>query len=104
MIDEDGGIIEGVMTFTLGILTTFILIFALGTVLDNFWYVFQSAGFGTSSVFAAGLNKLLSLTTVFYYAFGFWLFILGVWFFKTIIRRHPYTRVEEEEVQGGRLF
>lgn len=96
---ESDGLIDAVIGVAIAIFSTFIVLFAGGTILDNFWYRFQNLGITMSPRFSTTMGYLLTLSHWFYYVIIFGMFITMVWLFKFIVKKHKYTRYDEEEEQ-----
>ena len=97
-MDNKGyGIIDGVITLTVGIVTTIFIVFAAGLALDSFVFEFQSLEFVLTDTFSESMEGVNVLGEMFYLIPIFMLFILTVWFFKNIIKHHVYSRHEEDE-------
>jgi len=98
VMDNKGfGIIDGVLTLTIGIVVTTFIVFAAGMALDSFIFEFQSLEFVLTDTFSEAMEGVNVLGEMFYMIPIFMLFILTVWFFAGIVRRHTYTRYDEEE-------
>jgi len=98
-LDSRGeGLIDGIIAITAGFIVLILFTFIMGSVLDNFLYEIQDLGFSLTPQFSETMSTVLSLAQMFYYIMAFGLFIFTVWLFKFIIRKHRYTRYEEEEI------
>ena len=91
------GIIDGVITLTVGIVTTIFIVFAAGLALDSFIFEFQSLEFILTDTFSEAMEGVNVLGEMFYLIPIFMLFVLTVWFFAGIIKKHSYARYDEEE-------
>ena len=97
-MDNKGyGIIEGILTLTIVIVSTTFLVFAAGMALDSFMFEFQSLPFVLTDTFAESMDGIYALGEMFYIIPIFMLFIVTVWFFKGIIKKNVYTRYDDEE-------
>ena len=91
------GIIDGVITLTIGIVTTTFIVFAAGMALDSFIFEFQSLEFILTDTFSEAMEGVNVLGEMFYLIPIFMLFILTIWFFAGIVKRHTYSRHYDDE-------
>lgn len=92
------GIIDSIIVLTIAIVVITFFVFAIGGVLDGILYEFQSLSLSPmSSEFSDTMNSVLNLAEMFYIVLIFGLILFTIWFFKTIVFRHKYSRYEEEE-------
>lgn len=97
-MDNKGfGIIDGVLTLTVGIVVTTFIVFAAGMALDSFVFEFQSLDFTLTNTFSEAMEGVNVLGEMFYLIPIFMLFILTVWFFKSLIWKHVYSRHYDDE-------
>lgn len=97
-MDNKGfGIIDGILTLTIVIVSTTFIVFAAGLALDSFIFEFQSLDFTLTDTFSEAMEGVNVLGEMFYLIPIFLLFIVTVWFFAGVIKKHTYSRYDEEE-------
>lgn len=97
-MDNKGfGIIDGIVTITVVIVSTIFIVFAAGMALDSFMFEFQSLSFVLTDTFSEAMEGVYVLGEMFYLIPIFMLFIVTVWFFKGIIKKHTYSRQYDDE-------
>ena len=97
--DNNGmGIINGIIVLTISILVISFFTFAVGGVLSEIMYEFQSLSLSPMSAeFTDSMDSILNLAEMFYIVLIFGLILFTTWFFKTLIFRHKYSRKYDEE-------
>lgn len=99
MIKNNKGesVIGAIFVLMTVVLTVAVMILVLGSILDTYIFELQRIGFSTSNIFYDAMNSVMNVAASFYYLPTIFLFLFTVWFFKTLIVRHRYTRPEDEE-------
>lgn len=91
-------IISAIIVLTTAITVITFFVFALGSVLDNILFEFQSLSLSPMAPeFSDTMDSIFNLAEMFYIVLIFGLLLFTTWFFKILVYRHRYSRQYEEE-------
>jgi len=91
------GIIEAIIAASLMIIVLLFIIVACGTFLDIWMSNMIPLMVGINPVFADTVSTVFKFVSMFWAVCGLFMLVAVIYIFKYIIKKHTYTRFEEEE-------
>ena len=96
-MEDDGNIVQSLFIVAIYAIAIIFLVFALGTIIDNFLFQYMQLGADINMQFMESLNNMTTLFDMFFWMPRLFLALITIWLFKSIIFKHRYTRRGETD-------